>query len=332
MHPTDLRIFVAGHRGMVGSAIERRLRSLGYAEIVTRTRAELDLTDQAQVQRFFADEHIDQVVLAAAKVGGIYANSMLPADFLYENLMIEANVIWAAHAHDVDRLLFLGSSCIYPKFATQPMVEEALLTGPLEPTNEAYAVAKIAGITLCASLRTQFGRDYRAIMPTNLYGPGDNYHPTRSHVIPGLIRRFHEARETGAPEVVIWGTGEPRREFLHVDDLARASVHVMERPRSEFDEVLGGTLAHLNVGTGVDLTIRELAGLVADAVGFEGRLEFDPTMPDGTPRKLLDVSRVTALGWNATISLEDGLRSTVDDFRLRHAALTEAVDSLGRTP
>ena len=332
MHPTDLRIFVAGHRGMVGSAIERRLRSLGYAEIVTRTRAELDLTDQAQVQRFFAEEHIDQVVLAAAKVGGIYANSMLPADFLYENLMIEANVIGAAHAHDVDRLLFLGSSCIYPKFATQPMVEEALLTGPLEPTNEPYAVAKIAGITLCASLRTQFGRDYRAIMPTNLYGPGDNYHPTRSHVIPGLIRRFHEARETGAPEVVIWGTGEPRREFLHVDDLARASVHVMERPRSEFDEVLGGTLAHLNVGTGVDLTIRELAGLVADAVGFEGRLEFDPTMPDGTPRKLLDVSRVTALGWNATITLQDGLRSTVDDFQLQHAALAGTVDPLGSTP
>lgn len=332
MHPTDLRIFVAGHRGMVGSAIERRLRSLGYAEIITRTRAELDLTDQARVQRFFASEHIDQVVLAAAKVGGIYANSMLPADFVYENLMIEANVIWAAHAHDVDRLLFLGSSCIYPKFATQPMVEEALLTGPLEPTNEPYAVAKIAGITLCASLRTQFGRDYRAIMPTNLYGPGDNYHPTRSHVIPGLIRRFHEARETGAPEVVIWGTGEPRREFLHVDDLARASVHVMERPRSEFDEVLGGTLAHLNVGTGVDLTIRELAGLVADAVGFEGRLEFDPTMPDGTPRKLLDVSRVTALGWSASIPLTDGLRSTVDDFRLQHAALAATVDPLGSTP
>ncbi|MDR6906565.1 GDP-L-fucose synthase [Agromyces sp. 3263] len=332
MHPTDLRIFVAGHRGMVGSAIERRLRSLGYAEIVTRTRAELDLTDQAQVRRFFASEHIDQVVLAAAKVGGIYANSMLPADFVYENLMIEANVIWAAHARDVDRLLFLGSSCIYPKFATQPMVEEALLTGPLEPTNEPYAVAKIAGITLCASLRTQFGRDYRAIMPTNLYGPGDNYHPTRSHVIPGLIRRFHEARETGAPEVVIWGTGEPRREFLHVDDLARASVHVMERPRSEFDEVLGGTLAHLNVGTGVDLTIRELAGLVAGAVGFEGRLEFDPTMPDGTPRKLLDVSRVTALGWNAEITLRDGLRSTVDDFMLQYAARSGAVDPLGSTP
>ena len=315
MSPPPTRIFVAGHRGMVGSALLRRLSTTPRTEIVTRTRAELDLTDQAAVEAFFAAEPIGEVYLAAARVGGILANSTFPADFAYENLMIEANVIRAAHDHDVDRLLFLGSSCIYPRLADQPMVEESLMTGPLEPTNEAYAIAKIAGISLCRALRIQFGRDYRAVMPTNLYGPGDDFHPTGSHVVPGLVRRFVEARVAGADRVVVWGSGRPRREFLHVDDLADACVMLMECPREEFDRVMGGDLDHINIGTGTDLTIRELAELIADTVGFDGELEFDPSMPDGTPRKLLDCTRLTALGWTPSIQLADGLRAVVDDFR-----------------
>lgn len=312
------RIFVAGHRGLVGSAIVRRLDALGVAEIVTRSRDELDLTDQGAVRAFFAAERIDEVYLAAAKVGGIRANASYPADFGYENLMIEANVIRAAHDHGVDRLLFLGSSCIYPKFAAQPIVEEALLTGPLEPTNAAYAIAKIAGISLCAGLRAQFGRDYRAVMPTNLYGPGDRYHPTDSHVIPGLLRRFSEARDADASEVVVWGSGTPLREFLHVDDLAAASVFVMQRTRAEFESV-AGELTHLNVGSGAEVTIRALAELIAEVVGYRGEVRFDPSMPDGTPRKLLDSSRLARLGWTASIDLADGLRETAQEYEANRA-------------
>lgn len=312
------RIFVAGHRGLVGSAIVRRLDALGVAEIVTRSRDELDLTDQGAVRAFFAAERIDEVYLAAAKVGGIRANASYPADFGYENLMIEANVIRAAHDHGVDRLLFLGSSCIYPKFAAQPIIEEALLTGPLEPTNAAYAIAKIAGISLCAALRAQFGRDYRAVMPTNLYGPGDRYHPTDSHVIPGLLRRFSEARDADASEVVVWGSGTPLREFLHVDDLAAASVFVMQRTRAEFESV-AGELTHLNVGSGAEVTIRALAELIAEVVGYRGEVRFDPSMPDGTPRKLLDSSRLARLGWTASIDLADGLRETAQEYEANRA-------------
>lgn len=308
------QIYVAGHTGMVGSAIVRRLTRLGRGSIVTRTRAELDLTDQAAVREFFATEVIDMVYLAAARVGGIHANATFPADFGYDNLMIEANVIRAAHDFGVERLLFLGSSCIYPKYAAQPITEEALLSGPLEPTNAAYAIAKIAGISLCEGLRTQFGRDYRAVMPTNLYGTGDRYDPMHSHVIPGLIRRFHEARERGDPEVVVWGTGAPRREFLHVDDLAAASVFVMECPRAEYEAVVGDHLVYVNVGSGSDLPIRELADLIATVVGFRGLVSFDPSMPDGTPRKLLDISRITRLGWNPTIGLADGIRRTYAEY------------------
>ncbi|WP_173923446.1 GDP-L-fucose synthase [Agromyces sp. Marseille-P2726] len=308
------RIYVAGHTGMVGSAIARRLAGLGRGEVVTRTRSQLDLTDQAAVRAFFSAEAIDEVYLAAARVGGIHANATYPAEFAYENLMIEANVIRAAHDFGVERLLFLGSSCIYPKYAPQPIAEEALLSGPLEPTNEAYAIAKIAGISLCESLRTQFGRDYRAVMPTNLYGTGDRYHPLNSHVIPGLIRRFHEARVSGAHEVVVWGTGTPRREFLHVDDLAAASVFVMECPRAEYEATVGDHRISINVGSGTDLTIRELADLIAEVVGFHGLVSFDPSMPDGTPRKLLDVSRLNRLGWTSSIALADGLRRTYAEY------------------
>jgi len=318
------RIYVAGHTGMVGSAIARRLTGLGRGELVTRTRAELDLTDQAAVRAFFADEVVDEVYLAAARVGGIHANATYPADFSYENLMIEANIIRAAHDFGVERLLFLGSSCIYPKYAAQPITEEALLSGPLEPTNAAYATAKIAGISLCESFRAQYGRDYRAVMPTNLYGTGDRYHPMYSHVIPGLIRRFHEARERGDPEVVVWGTGAPRREFLHVDDLAAASVFVMDRPRAEYEAVVGDRLVYVNVGSGTDLTIRELADLIATVVGFHGLVSFDPSMPDGTPRKLLDVSRLADLGWAPSIGLDEGIQRTYAEYV---ATLAEAGDT-----
>ena len=304
----DASVFVAGHRGMVGSAIVRRLQALGYRNIVTATRAELELTSQAAVRAFFAGRHIDQVVLAAAKVGGIHANDTYPAEFIVENLMIEAHVIDAAHRAGVQQLLFLGSSCIYPRNAPQPMPEEALLTGVLEPTNEPYAIAKIAGIKLCESYNRQYGRDYRSVMPTNLYGPGDNFHPENSHVIPALMRRFHEAVMTKAGEVVIWGSGQPMREFLHVDDMAAASVHVMELDAATWRANTRPMLSHINVGTGIDCTIRELAETLARVTGFARSLTFDASKPDGTPRKLMDVSRLNALGWKASIGLEEGLQ------------------------
>lgn len=300
-------VFVAGHRGMVGSAIVRRLKSLGYRSILTAGRDELDLLDQAAVQAYFSAHRIDQVYLAAAKVGGIHANNTLPAEFIYQNLMIEANIIHAAHLKGVQRLLFLGSSCIYPKLAEQPMQEQALLTGLLEPTNEPYAIAKIAGIKLCESYNRQYGRDYRSVMPTNLYGPNDNFHPENSHVIPALIRRFHEAVQAGDDEVVIWGSGTPMREFLHVDDMAAASVHVMELDAGIYQANTQPMLSHINVGTGVDCTIRELAETLAKVAGFKGKLSFDTTKPDGAPRKLMDVSRLRSLGWEYRIGLEEGL-------------------------
>lgn len=302
------RIFVAGHRGMVGSAIVRQLQAKGYINIIVATHAELDLCSQVAVNDFFKTHQIDQVYLAAAKVGGIHANNEYPADFIYQNLMIEANVIHAAHTHGVQKLMFLGSSCIYPKMAQQPMVESELLTGVLESTNEPYAVAKIAGIKLCESYNRQFGRDYRSVMPTNLYGPHDNYHPENSHVIPALLRRFHEAVKINAEVVTIWGSGKPMREFLYVDDMAAASIYVMELDTETFKANTQPMLSHINVGTGVDCTIRELAETVAKVTGFQGRLEFDAAKPDGTPRKLMDVSRLADLGWKASISLEDGLR------------------------
>ena len=305
-------IFVAGHRGMVGSAIVRRLQALGYTRIVTAGRDTLNLLDQQAVQGFFQEHKIDQVYLAAAKVGGIQANNTYPADFIYENLMIQANIIQAAHLNDVHKLLFLGSSCIYPKHAEQPMREEALLTGTLEPTNEPYAIAKIAGIKLCESYNRQHGRDYRSVMPTNLYGPHDNYHPQNSHVIPALLRRFHEAVQRGDEELVIWGTGTPMREFLHVDDMAAASIHVMELDDATYQANTQPMLSHINVGTGVDCTIGQLAKTIAEVTGFTGKLTFDTSKPDGAPRKLMDVSRLRSLGWQASISLEDGLKDAYD--------------------
>ncbi|SDS95302.1 GDP-L-fucose synthase [Halopseudomonas xinjiangensis] len=310
----DQRIFVAGHRGMVGSAIVRRLEALGYRNIVTRNRNELNLLDQHAVNEFFQTEGIDQVYLAAAKVGGIHANNEYPAEFIYENLMIEANIIHAAHSAGVEKLLFLGSSCIYPKHAEQPMREEALLTGILEPTNEPYAIAKIAGIKLCESYNRQYGRDYRSVMPTNLYGPHDNYHPENSHVIPALLRRFHEATQRGDEEVVVWGSGKPMREFLHVDDMAAASVHVMNLDTETYQQHTQPMLSHINVGTGEDCTIRELAETVKKVTEFPGKLTFDASKPDGTPRKLMDVSRLERLGWKSSIKLEEGLRDAYQWF------------------
>lgn len=311
MNPSDT-IFVAGHRGMVGSAIVRRLRTIGCTNILTTDRDELDLTDQRAVHAFFASHRIEQIYLAAARVGGIHANNTYPAEFIYQNLMIETNVIHAAHVHGVQKLMFLGSSCIYPKLAKQPLTEEALLTGLLEATNEPYAIAKIAGIKLCESYNRQYGRDYRSAMPTNLYGPGDNFHPENSHVIPALMRRIHEAKLAHAPEVVIWGSGTPMREFLHVDDLAEAVVHLQNLPQERYTRETEPMRSHINVGTGTDVTIRELAETLVAVIGYEGKLVFDTTKPDGTPRKLMDVSRLARLGWQASTGLAKGLGETYD--------------------
>ena len=313
------KIYVAGHRGMVGSAIVRALQSQGHSDLLTRTRAELDLTNQATVDTFFAQEKPDQVYMAAAKVGGIHANSTYPADFIYQNLMVQANVIEAAFRHGVKKLLFLGSSCIYPRLAEQPMREDALLTGVLEPTNEPYAIAKIAGIKLCESYNRQYGPshgvDYRSVMPTNLYGPGDNYHPENSHVIPALIRRFHEAKVSGAPSVSIWGSGTPRREFLYVDDMAAASVFVMNLPQAVYQQHTQPMLSHINVGFGSDVTIAELAQTVGQTVGYQGAIEFDSSKPDGAPRKWMDSARLVKLGWRADVGLMQGLAIAYQDFK-----------------
>ncbi len=310
---------------MVGSAIVRRLLANGHPpeRLVTRSHAELDLTDQAAVQGFFAQERPDQVYLAAAKVGGIHANDTFPAEFIYANLMIQANILNSAFENGVRKLLFLGSSCIYPRAVEQPMREAALLTGPLEPTNEPYAIAKIAGIKLCESYNRQYGTshgvDYRSVMPTNLYGPGDNYHPQNSHVVPGLIRRFHEARVSGASSVTVWGSGQPLREFLHVDDMASASVHVMNLPKAVFDLHTQPMLSHVNVGSGEEITIADLARTIAGVVGYTGDIAFDAGKPDGTMRKLMDSSRLAGLGWRPTVRFADGLARAYEDFRENHA-------------
>jgi len=313
-----MKVYLSGHRGMVGSAILRKLALDPNVETVTRNSTELDLTNQAAVETFFAESSFDQVYLAAAKVGGIHANNTYPAEFIYENLVIEANIIHSAFRHGVKKLLFLGSSCIYPKLADQPMPEEALLTGSLECTNEPYAIAKIAGIKLCESYNRQYanthGIDYRSVMPTNLYGPGDNYHPENSHVIPALIRRFHEAKVNDAPEVVIWGSGTPKREFLHVDDMAAASIHVMNLDSDLYQQHTQPMLSHVNVGYGSDVSIAKLAVLIGKTVGYKGRITYDSSKPDGTPRKLMDSSRLNALGWQAQITLKEGLVSAYQDF------------------
>lgn len=320
-----MRIYIAGHRGMVGGAILRRLEARKAAgedlTLLTRTHAELDLTSQSAVRDFMQAERPDVVILAAARVGGIHANNTYPADFIYDNLMIECNVIHQAFAAGVQRLLQLGSSCIYPRAVAQPMKEDALLTGVLEPTNEPYAVAKIAGIKLCESYNRQHGTDYRSVMPTNLYGPGDNFHPENSHVLPALIRRFHEAAQTGDAEVQIWGSGKPRREFLHVDDMAEASLFVLDLDREIYDANTDPMLSHINVGTGTDVSIMELAQMVARVTGFEGKITNDPSKPDGTLRKLMDVSRLGDMGWRASIVLEEGLRETYSWFLDNQAAL-----------
>jgi len=325
------KTFVAGHRGMVGGAILRKLQARG-TETLTRTHAELDLTDQAAVRDFMQSEKPAAVILAAAKVGGILANDTYPAEFIYQNLMMEANVIHQAFAAGVTRLLFLGSSCIYPKLAPQPMREDALLTGPLECTNEPYAIAKIAGIKLCESYNRQYGTDYRSVMPTNLYGPGDNFHPQNSHVLPALIRRFHEAARAGTPEVVVWGTGTPRREFLHVDDMAEASLFVMDLDRASYEAETEPMLSHINVGSGTDVSIGELAALVARITGYQGRIAFDTTKPDGTPRKLMDVSRLARMGWRATIDLEAGLRETYEWFLAQEDGALRSACPARRSP
>lgn len=317
-----MKVYVAGHRGMVGGAILRRLHAQGV-ETLTRSHSQLDLTDQAAVRDFLQAERPDAVVLAAAKVGGIHANNTYPAEFIYENLMIQANVIHQSFAAGVRRLLFLGSSCIYPRAVAQPMAEDALLTGVLEPTNEPYAIAKIAGIKLCESYNRQHGTDYRSVMPTNLYGPGDNFHPENSHVMPAMMRRFHEAARDGLDEVTVWGTGSPRREFLHVDDMAEASLFVMNLDREAYEANTQPMLSHINVGTGQDVSIRELAELLADVTGFKGRLSFDTSKPDGTPRKLMDVSRLSSMGWTASTDLRGGVEQTYEWFKANEAELRQ---------
>jgi GDP-L-fucose synthase len=318
--PSDLnqKIYVAGHRGMVGSAIVRNLQANGFKNIVTRTHAELDLTNQSKVAAFFEQEKPDQVYLAAAKVGGIHANNTYPAEFIYDNLMVQNNVIHQAFLNGVKKLLLLGSSCVYPKLAPQPMSEDALLTGKLEPTNEPYAIAKIAGIKMCESYNRQYGAsrgvDYRSVMPTNLYGPGDNYHPENSHVIPALIRRFHEAKVSNSPEVVIWGTGAPRREFLFVDDMAAASIFVMDLDKKIYDQHTEPMQSHINVGFGSDVTIAELAKAVSEAVGYKGKIDFDVSKPDGAPRKWMESRKLNRLGWTPKIELSIGLKNTYDEF------------------
>ncbi len=304
------RVFIAGHNGMVGSAIQRKLADSASAEIIIRSRQELDLLDQSAVSSFFQQERIEVVYLAAAKVGGIHANNTYPADYIYQNLIIQCNIIEAAHRADVQRLLFLGSSCIYPKLAKQPIEEKSLLSGALEPTNEPYAIAKIAGIKMCESYNRQFGRDYRSVMPTNLYGTGDNFHPENSHVIPALIQRFHQAKINNCPEVEIWGSGAAMREFLHVDDLASACVHVMNIDKDVYSGVVSETLSHINIGTGKDCTIRELAELIKLVTGYQGDVTFDSSKPDGAPRKLLDISLIRSLDWQPDIELHEGLKQT----------------------
>jgi GDP-L-fucose synthase len=308
------KIFVAGHRGMVGSAICRQLQKQADVEIITRTRKELDLCDQPAVHSFMQSEKPDEVILAAAKVGGIQANNTYPAEFIYQNLQIQNNVIHAAHVNDVQKLLFLGSSCIYPRAVEQPMNEEALLTGVLEPTNEPYAIAKIAGIKMCESYNRQYGRDYRSVMPTNLYGPGDNYHPENSHVVPALIRRFHEAKVNKLNEVVVWGSGTPMREFLYVDDMAEASLFVHNLVSETIVKNVNQMQSHINLGTGVDLTIKELAETVKEVIGFSGELIFDKSKPDGTSRKLMDISKILNLGWRPSTSLNEGLSKSYESY------------------
>lgn len=308
------KIYIAGHCGMVGSSLFRLLNSRADTELVTRTHAQLDLVDQAQVNLFFEQNRFDEVYLAAAKVGGIHANNTYPAEFIYDNLIMQANVINAAYRSGVKKLLLLGSSCIYPRLAEQPMSESALLTGSLEQTNEPYAVAKIAGIKLCESYNRQYGVDYRSVMPTNLYGENDNFHPENSHVIPAMMRRFHNAKIAGDDVVVVWGSGKPKREFLHVDDMAQASIHVMGLSIERYQNTVSERLSHINIGSGIDCSIDELARLIKKVVGFRGEIEFDHTKPDGTPRKLLDVSRLNELGWQATIGLEQGLTITYEWF------------------
>ena len=315
---TQPKIYIAGHRGMVGSAIIRILEQQGHSNLITRTHVELDLTNQAAVRSFFESEKPDQVYLAAAKVGGIHANNTYPAEFIYQNMMIEANIVDAAFNNGVKKLLFLGSSCIYPRLVSQPMREDALLTDTLEPTNEPYAIAKIAGIKLCESYNRQYGKsheiDYRSVMPTNLYGEGDNYHPENSHVIPAMIRRFHEAKVNDLPSVSGWGTGTPCREFLYVDDMAAASVYVMNLEKLTYEKHTHPMLSHINVGVGHDLTIAELAETIGKVIGYEGKIEFDNTKPDGSPRKLMDSTRLNNLGWQAKVNLEDGLTLAYQDF------------------
>lgn len=318
---TDPKIYLAGHRGMVGSAILRQLQSAGYQQVVVRTHAELDLTDQAAVREFMQTEKPDQVILAAAKVGGIHANNQYPAEFIYQNLLMEANIIHQAWAAGCQQLLFLGSSCIYPKYAEQPMQESALLTGILESTNEPYAIAKIAGIKLCESYNRQYGTDYRSVMPTNLYGENDNFHLENSHVIPAMIRKFHDAKVAGAPTVTLWGSGKAMREFLYVDDMAAACLHVLALPKQDYQAVTEPMLSHLNVGTGEDVTIRELAETIQQVVGFTGEIVWDSTKPDGTPRKLMDHNKLCTLGWQPTIGLEEGLHKTYQWFVQHHEDL-----------